>query len=282
MKTRISFCFIMLFILFTPMYTFADYVGDSYISTANLSTDGYADFIVCNTTYDDIRWKVESPNNKTQYWNEVEYEHTFGYIQRIYFTGGIGTYRVTPQYLNDSVWYNFTIVYECYQPLMLSSYLYPAPFVESKGTRCWKSSYNIIPDAADTISNGSITDKEKAIKFYEWIHKNVTYDFDELVSICKGTFNENYTWNGAEYAYVWETGVCHDQVSLFIGLCRAKGIPAKGIYGKLINNERYNYHSWAEVYLDGAWVKFDPTNNKWGSQITSSEYEFISEDANMN
>jgi transglutaminase-like putative cysteine protease len=283
MKTRISLWLIMMFVLFTPLYAFADYVGDCYMDATNLSTQGYAEFIVSNSTYDN-RWKVECPNGKIQYWPNVNYSHEYGARRRIYFTGGTGTYIITPQYLeDDGYWVNHDTIFGCIQTFNLSPYLYPAPYVESKGTQGWNSFYNTIPDAANTLSIGLSTDTQKATAFYEWVYANITYDYDEADALGGQYFDLCYPWHGAEYSYIWRTGICHDKAALFIGLCRAKGIPTKGIFGKYIHSDgTFGYHDWAEVYLNGSWVKVDPTNHKWGSQITPAQYQFIKEATYMN
>jgi transglutaminase-like putative cysteine protease len=49
---------------------------------------------------------------------------------------------------------------------------------------------------------------------------------------------------------------------LFVALCRANKIPARGIGGYLGSNNPMlkpdAYHNWAECYIDGAWRIIDP------------------------
>ena len=48
-------------------------------------------------------------------------------------------------------------------------------------------------------------------------------------------------------------GKCTDINSVFVGLCRASGIPAREMFGVRINDTDItkNQHCWAEFYLPG-------------------------------
>ncbi len=57
-------------------------------------------------------------------------------------------------------------------------------------------------------------------------------------------------------------GDCTEQMYLFIALCRAAGIPARGVGGYVCEGDcifRPNdYHNWAELLQDGIWQLADP------------------------
>lgn len=55
-------------------------------------------------------------------------------------------------------------------------------------------------------------------------------------------------------------GVCQDYAHIFICLCRLAGIPARYAAGMVPGVGET--HAWAEVWLDGGWVGFDPANNR--------------------
>ncbi len=54
-------------------------------------------------------------------------------------------------------------------------------------------------------------------------------------------------------------GDCNEHTYLAIGLCRAAGIPAKVKAGVVYLNERFYYHAWVAVYVNGVWSEMDPT-----------------------
>jgi hypothetical protein len=85
---------------------------------------------------------------------------------------------------------------------------------------------------------------------FQWVSSNVRY--------------AGYLKNprGALYALKYREGDCTEYMYLFVALCRADKIPARGIGGYLANGNPVlkpdAYHNWAECYLDGAWRIIDP------------------------
>jgi len=54
---------------------------------------------------------------------------------------------------------------------------------------------------------------------------------------------------------------CNGKGRLFAALARQNGIPARLIGGIILNNgQKRTSHQWIELYLQGHWVPFDPTN----------------------
>lgn len=62
---------------------------------------------------------------------------------------------------------------------------------------------------------------------------------------------------GALYALSNKSGDCTEYMYLFMALCRANGIPSKGLAGYVIGKDSIlnpgSYHNWAEFHYDGAW-----------------------------
>ena len=58
---------------------------------------------------------------------------------------------------------------------------------------------------------------------------------------------------------------CEGFVALFVALCRAAGLPARGTGGLAYAQEGFAAHAWAEVYV-GRWIAVDPT---WCQPIAS-------------
>ena len=85
---------------------------------------------------------------------------------------------------------------------------------------------------------------------FQWVSTNVRY--------------AGYLKNprGALYALKYKEGDCTEYMYLFVALCRANKIPARGIGGYFGNSNPVlkpdAYHNWAECYIDGAWKMVDP------------------------
>ena len=107
--------------------------------------------------------------------------------------------------------------------------------------------------AADEITAGKTDSVEKARAIYDWIIQNMNRD--ESVKGC-GT---------GDVCALLDTkaGKCTDINSVFVGLCRASGIPAREMFGIRMNAEDItkNQHCWAEFYVAGpGWVPADPAD----------------------
>lgn len=55
-------------------------------------------------------------------------------------------------------------------------------------------------------------------------------------------------------------GVCQDYAHIFLALCRLMGFPARYVAGMMVGEGAT--HAWTEVWIFGAWIGFDPTNNR--------------------
>ncbi|MCP4705500.1 MAG: transglutaminase domain-containing protein [candidate division Zixibacteria bacterium] len=90
---------------------------------------------------------------------------------------------------------------------------------------------------------------ETARAIYDWVSSKIKY---------AGYIKNN---RGALYALKFKKGDCTEFMSLFIALCRANNIAAKGVGGyTCIGNcvlEPNTYHNWAEFYENGTWLMAD-------------------------
>ncbi len=97
------------------------------------------------------------------------------------------------------------------------------------------------------------TDLEKAKAIYDYAAATLTYD------------RSGEGWGRGDILYACDVkrGNCTDFHAVFIGLCRAVGIPARFIIGiplpaKRGEGEIRGYHCWAEFYLNGCgWIPVD-------------------------
>jgi transglutaminase-like putative cysteine protease len=83
----------------------------------------------------------------------------------------------------------------------------------------------------------------------EWVRQNVRYEIG--TSIPYGTTRD---------VLASRTGVCRDYAHVAIALCRALNIPARFVVGHVLwDTPPADFHALFEVWLDGRWVLFDPT-----------------------
>jgi len=87
-------------------------------------------------------------------------------------------------------------------------------------------------------------------------------DFEYVTSIMK--YDKSGTgWGRGDALYACDVrhGNCTDFHSLFIGLARARGIPARFTIGFPLGSAKSGdvpgYHCWAEFYSGGVWVPVD-------------------------
>jgi transglutaminase-like putative cysteine protease len=125
----------------------------------------------------------------------------------------------------------------------------------------------IVKVTAKQITEGAKTDVEKVQRIYDWII--VTTYREPKVRGC-GTGDVKAMLETRNFG-----GKCGDINGLFVGLCRAAGIPARDAYGLRLVPSAFGYkelggnpaalkgaqHCRAEVYLKGhGWVAMDPAD----------------------
>ena len=125
----------------------------------------------------------------------------------------------------------------------------------------------IVAETAGKIVAGKTTDVDKTRALYDWVVNN-TYR-EPTVKGC----------GVGDIKAMLETGnlggKCADLNALFVGLCRASGIPARDVYGIRVAKSAFGYrelgagspdiskaqHCRAEVWLAGyGWVAMDPAD----------------------
>ncbi len=122
-------------------------------------------------------------------------------------------------------------------PKTFRLYLLPSDKIESKDKAIVKLSKEIGTDAEN------VWDEIEAV--YDWVQKNIKYENGQL--------------KGALAALKDGTGDCEELSSLFIALCRAKGVPARIVW--------VPEHCYAEFYLtdkdgNGFWFPCQPAGDK--------------------
>ena len=128
--------------------------------------------------------------------------------------------------------------------IVLADYLLPDSLVPIDG--------QVAAEAQKVIKDG-MTDLEKAKAMYDYLQSTMTYDKS----------GEGWGRGDAIYACDIRKGNCTDFHSLFIGMARSQGIPAKFSIGFPLPMGKQEgsvggYHCWAEFYIDGnGWIPVD-------------------------
>lgn len=63
----------------------------------------------------------------------------------------------------------------------------------------------------------------------------------------------------AGQAFAQKKGVCQDYAHIMLAFCRHYGIPARYVAGMMIGEGAS--HAWVEIFSNGRWYGFDPTNH---------------------
>ena len=86
-----------------------------------------------------------------------------------------------------------------------------------------------------------MSEREKALFFYEWVYSQVEYDTE----LKRKTVYE---------AVMEGRSVCWGHVSAYLMLCRMVGMDCEQVYG--------GGHAWNRVWIDGGWKHCDITWDK--------------------
>ncbi len=120
-----------------------------------------------------------------------------------------------------------------------------------KETKNSQSTDPIIVALAKTITNGSNSTYEKAVKIFNWVRDNLQYKF---------YYNTKY---GAVKTVITKSGNCVDHSHLLVALARAAGIPARYVHGSCTFNSGNTYgHIWTQLLIDNRWYDADATSSK--------------------
>lgn len=142
----------------------------------------------------------------------------------------------------------------------LLPFLYPNQYV-------WYTGDSTAAAAAFEVCAGKTTDVEKANAVYDTLSRTMLYN-----QILALTVN-----NGAGYLpdvdSVWKkrTGICFDYAAVMACMLRVQGIPTQLVIG----HADAAYHAWNNVWLNGEWVRYDPTGGATGTRVRAYTEERI-------
>ena len=131
----------------------------------------------------------------------------------------------------------------------------------------WIPTDGIVRKTALEATRGAKTDVEKTQKLYDWVVAN-TYRDPKVRGCGEGDIKTMLETGNLG-------GKCADLNAIFVGLCRAVGVPARDVYGVRLVPSAFGYkelsgnpaslkgaqHCRSEAYLKGyGWVAMDPAD----------------------
>jgi len=116
-----------------------------------------------------------------------------------------------------------------------------------------------IVELARSVTQGESDPAARVERLVSWTYQNL----DKHLS-------SNLTTASQVLAH--KQGDCTEHALLFVALARAAGIPAREVSGLVYMGDRFQrfgWHAWAEVALDGRWVQVDPS---WGETLANATH----------
>lgn len=132
-----------------------------------------------------------------------------------------------------------------------------APFLHPNQFVNYTSSSQSAKKAAELCA-GSKTDIEKLKTIYNYMIKNIQYDYQKAKTVTSG-----YVPN-PDSILSSKKGICFDYASLMAAMLRSQGVPTRLVVGTV--DTVAVTHAWNEVYLQGkGWVavKIEITSTGW-------------------
>lgn len=126
-----------------------------------------------------------------------------------------------------------------------------------------------IDQTAKKIIGSEKDDKKKAYLIYQWICKNIDYDYDKAEKIVS---DPTVVTSGSEVAYDEKKGVCFDYATLYVSMCRAVDLKVRLVTGLGYSGTVWGDHAWNQVYYEkeDRWINVDTT-------FGSAGYDFFDE-----
>lgn len=129
-----------------------------------------------------------------------------------------------------------------------------------------------IDNFARKLVADSVDTRAKAKVIYNWVGKNIDYDYAKVDKIMNNDFTIK---SGAIPTFDSKKGICFDYSCLYAVMCRANGIKTRIITGEGYNGSSWVSHAWNEVYIEeeNKWINVDTTFYKGGNYFDSSVFK---------
>lgn len=129
-----------------------------------------------------------------------------------------------------------------------------------------------IDEAAQKIVGRESDSKKKARLIYQWICREIEYDYDKAEKISSDSRGIE---SGSKIAFNTRKGICFDFSSLYISMCRAVGLKVRLITGLGYSGVSWGDHAWNQVYCteESKWINVDSTFGKVGNYFDKPDFK---------
>lgn len=131
---------------------------------------------------------------------------------------------------------------------------------------------NLVANETDTIS--------KSKKLYDWIGKNIDYDYNKANLVLNNNFNVQ---SGAIPTFESRKGICFDYACLYAAMAKANNIKVRIVTGDGFNGVSWVSHAWNMVYIPETdkWINVDTTFSKGGNYFNSRIFDLDHKNAKI-
>ncbi|HOM03702.1 MAG TPA: transglutaminase-like domain-containing protein [Acetivibrio sp.] len=204
--------------------------------------------------------KILIIKDEVQRWYDVKL--TDGkFNEEIWLIDGIGKYQVSVLVHKKDRVYTFGPTVYVENTVDVNRFTVPTLHVESNNEQ--------IIALAKKLTKDAKTDREKAQKIYNWVVKNIKYDYEKYLKQVNKNYDNIY---GAVNTLETKKGVCYDYSALVAALGRASGLQVKMVKGNFIGSYGNELHAWNEIYIseEKRWINVDST---FGSTLKTNYFD---------
>ncbi len=124
----------------------------------------------------------------------------------------------------------------------MAPYLCPSQYV-------WYTAQSDAVAKSQELCLGLTSDSDKVRAIYEYVTKNVVYDYILAATVKSGYLPD------VDSVLSCRKGICFDVAALMACMLRTQDIPTQLVIGYADKN----YHAWNNIYVDGEWLRYDAT-----------------------
>lgn len=128
-----------------------------------------------------------------------------------------------------------------------------AAFLSSHTRVAWEYANNTLKQADNLTKKASKGSSSTVDAVYNYIIKNVKYDYDKLEKGVSGSYIPDI-----DTVLKAKKGICQDYATLAAAMLRYEGVPTRMVFG-YADTVGGAFHAWNEIYVDGKWVPVDMT-----------------------
>lgn len=250
---------VILCTVFTLVYVFslggqafykeAKMVERNGVSVINLDTTNNQGVITLIGKTQEEKIKIRLLKEDKQIWLDVEVKDG-EFHEEIWLTEGKGSYEVAIMIHQYDRKYKFGPRFNVENKAEVNRFLVP--------TKDIQSNHKDIRNLAQEITDGIEGDRAKAEAIYDWVTRNIEYDYSKYDNHKVGNYDNPY---GSVHTLETKQGVCYDYAVLTAALGRASGLQVKVVRGEGINGSYRGLHAWNEVYIadENKWINVDTT-----------------------